>query len=133
MHARQSVTSARETEPAGNSEKSNTSRACFGFEAFAPLDATAFFEALDATAFDATAAFDFVTPEAFAFEAFDGTGFLLAAAVFFDAGFFEAFVAAGFLPASFFTFDAAGFFAAFLTAVFAFFAAVFRVVLVAAI
>jgi hypothetical protein len=125
MHARQSVTSARETEPAGNPEKSNTSRACFGFEAF---DAPAF-----VTDFDATAAFDFVTPEAFAFEAFDGTDFLLAAAVFFDAGFFEAFAAAGLLPAAFFTFDAAGFFAAFLTAGFAFFAAVFDLVLVAAI
>jgi hypothetical protein len=117
----------RETEPAGNSEKSNTSRACFAFEAFAPFDAPAF-----VTDFDATAAFDFVTLEAFAFVAFDATGFLLAA-VFFDAGFFEAFVAAGFLPAAFFTFDAAGFFAAFLTAGFAFFAAVFDLVLVAAI
>src|ERR1044071_2921259 len=100
MHARQSVTSLRETEPAGNSEKSKTSRACFAFEAF---DAPAF-----VTDFDAPA--DFVTPGAFAFVAFvafvafEATG-LLPAAVFFGADFFEAFGASAFLPAAFFTFD----------------------------
>ena len=111
MHARQSVTSVRETEPAGNSEKSNTSRACFAFEDFELLEAAAFVAA---------------------FDAFGATDFLLAA-VFFDADFFGAFDAADFLPAAFFTFDAAIFFAAFLTAGFAFFAAVFELFLVEAI
>jgi hypothetical protein len=126
MHARQSVTSLRETDPAGNSEKSSTSRACFAFDDFA------------APAFDA---FDF-------FDAFDATAFLLVAEGFFDADFFDAFVDdfgdAPFLPAAaFFTFDAALFVfgaAAFAFAAgfafdegFAFFAAVFDLLLVAAI
>jgi hypothetical protein len=112
MHARQSVTSLRETDPAGNSEKSGTSRACFAFDDFALLDAPAF-----AAALDAPAAFAFVTPEAFAFDA--------AAAFNFDA-----FVAAAFLPAAFFTVAAAAFA---LAAGFVFFAAAFDLVFVAAI
>ena len=133
MQARQSVTSVRETEPAGNSEKSNTSRDCFAFDAFALLDATAFvadFDAAAAFAFVALAAF--VTPEGFAFDAFGATDFLLAA-VFFGASFLEAFDAAAFLPASFFTFDAGVFFAAFFAAGADFFAEVFELLLVAAI
>src|SRR5205085_1785426 len=118
MHARQSVTSLCETEPAGNSEKSSTSRACF---AFAPFDAEGFRDAFAATAV------------------------LLAAGSFFDADFFDAFFAAAFLPpASLFTFDATALFifgaAAFAFAAgfafevgFAFFAVVFDLLLVAAI
>src|ERR671927_1867876 len=96
MHARQSVTSTRDTEPAGNSEKSRTSRGCFAlddFAAFTLFDATAFFVDFDATAFFA--------------------------ASFFDEDFFD-----DFLTAAFFAFGGAGL---------AFFAAVFRVLLVAAI
>jgi hypothetical protein len=123
MHARQSVTSLCETDPAGNSEKSSTSRACFAFDDFA------------APAFDAV---DF-------FDALDATAFLLVAEGFFDAGFFDALGDAPFLPAAaFFTFDAATFvfgaaaftfaagFAAFDDG-FAFFASVFDLLLVAAI
>ena len=106
----------RETEPAGNSEKSRTSRACFAFDDFELLEETTFVADFDA-------AFAFVTPEAFAFEAFGATAFLLA--VFFAADFFEAF------DADFFgAFDAASFFAAFLTARADFFAAVFELFLV---
>jgi hypothetical protein len=135
MHARHSVTSARETEPAGNSEKSRTSRACFAFDAFELLEAPGF-----AADFDAD--FAFATPEAFASDAFGEADFLLAAAVFFDAVlfagdffelFFDAFGAAGFLPAALFTFGAAIFFAGFLTAGADFFAAAFGLFLVAAI
>jgi len=107
MHARQSVTSVRETEPAGNSEKSNTSRACFGLDAFALLDATAFFDAFDA-------AFVFVAPTAFD-----------------AAAFFEDFDAAGFFAADFFGAFAAAAFA--FAAGLAFFAVVFELFLVAAI
>jgi hypothetical protein len=117
MHARQSVTSTRDTEPAGNSEKSRTSRACF---AFAPFDAPAFFVDLDATDF---------------FDDFDAASFLVEEVfdAFGDAGLFDGFLAADFLPAApFFTFDAAAFAPAFAVG-FAFFAAVFRVLLVAAI
>jgi hypothetical protein len=123
MHARQSVTSTRDTEPAGNSEKSNTSRACFafdGFAPFAPFDATAFLVDFDATGFfDAANFFE----EDF-FDDFGGSDF-------FDAeGFFDT---AAFLPAApFFTFDAEGFALAFAAGL-ALFAAVFRVLLVAAI
>ena len=115
MHARQSVTSCLDTEPAGNSAKSNTSRACF---AFAPLPA---FALLEAEGFRA---------------AFVATAFLLAAAGFldsgfFDEGFFDAFAAGAFLPAALFGLDAPAAFA-FSTGS-AFFVAVFDLLLVAAI
>jgi hypothetical protein len=86
MHARHSVTPTRETEPAGNSEKSGTSRACFAFAAFV---AEGLFNAADF------------------FDDFDAAGFFVA--VFFDADFFEAFFATAFLPAAFFNVGAAGF------------------------
>jgi hypothetical protein len=120
MHARQSVTSLRETDPAGNPEKSSTSRACF---APALFDAAGFFDALVATAFLPAAA-DFF--DAAFFANFVATLFLLDAAAFFDA-----FDAAAFLPAVFFTFDAATAFA-FATGL-AFLAADFDLLLVAAI
>ena len=85
MHARQSVTSLRETKPAGNSEKSNRSLACFAFKGFA---AFALFE---------VAAF------------LDATAFLLAAAAFFVEDFFDDFLTTAFLLAAFFDFFAAVF------------------------
>ena len=104
MHDRQSVTSCRVTEPGGNPAKSSTPSGAFAFDAF---DAFCVLAAFDASPIPAARAFGFDPAAPF----FDP-----AAAAFFAADFFGA--------PPFFAFGGVGF---------AFFAAVFGLLLVAAI